>query len=64
MNSIKLNIVILADNLGKDLRIDKATIDERSISPLSPMPANFAETISAADFNHLLAYLLAQRGKQ
>ncbi len=58
------NIVILADNLGKDLRIDKATIDERSISPLSPMPANFAETISAADFNHLLAYLLAQRGKQ
>ncbi len=58
------NIVILADNQGKDVRIDKATIDERSISPLSPMPANIAETIGADDFNHLLAYLLTQRGKQ
>lgn len=58
------NIVILADPLGKDLRIDKKEIDERALSPLSPMPSNFAEQIGEADFHHLMAYLLRQRGKQ
>jgi putative heme-binding domain-containing protein len=57
-------VVILADKDGKDVRIDKATIDDRSVSPLSPMPSNFTEQIGAAEFNHLLAYLLAQSGKQ
>jgi putative heme-binding domain-containing protein len=57
------NIVILADPQGKDLRIDKATIDERGFSPLSPMPSNFAELLSEPEFHHLLAYLLGQRGK-
>ncbi len=58
------NIVILADKDGKDVRIDKAIIDERVVSPLSPMPSNFAELVSELEFNHLMAYLLAQRGKQ
>jgi hypothetical protein len=57
-------IVILADNQGKDVRIDKATIDTRVLSPLSPMPSNFAEQISEAEFHHLMAFLLSQRGKK
>ncbi len=56
-------VVILADKDGKDVRIDKANIDERTISPLSPMPGNFAELMSEPEFHHLMAYLLAQRGK-
>jgi hypothetical protein len=31
------------------------------VSPLSPMPANFAEQVPEADFHHLMAYLLALR---
>ena len=57
------NVVILADKDGRDVRIEKGTIDERRLSPLSPMPSNFAETIGDAEFHHLLAYLLSQRGK-
>src|SRR5262249_20489516 len=34
-------VVILADKDGKDTRIEKANIDDRVISPLSPMPSNF-----------------------
>jgi putative heme-binding domain-containing protein len=58
------NVVILADAQGKDVRIEKAQIEERSFSPLSPMPSNIAELISEPEFHHLMAYLLSQRGKQ
>jgi putative heme-binding domain-containing protein len=54
-------IVVVADAQGKEVRVPKATIDERTVSQLSPMPANVLEQISEADFYHLLAYLLAQR---
>jgi putative heme-binding domain-containing protein len=57
------NVVILADAQGKEVRTEKAQIDERTISPLSPMPGNFAELIGESEFHHLLAYLLNQRGK-
>src|ERR1019366_6102076 len=57
------NIVIVADKDGKDVRIDKAAIDERSLIPLSPMPSNFAELMSEPEFHHLMAYLLKQRAK-
>jgi putative heme-binding domain-containing protein len=57
------NIVILGNNEGKEVRVDKSTIDERIQIPLSPMPSNFTETIGEADFHHLMAYLLTQRGK-
>jgi putative heme-binding domain-containing protein len=55
-------IVVLADNQGKEQRYEKTRIDTREISPLSPMPANWAEQIAEKDFNSLMAYLLAQRG--
>ncbi len=57
-------IVILADAQGKEQRIPKKTISERQISPLSPMPANFAEAVPEDDLRHLLAYLLRQRVKE
>ncbi|MFM7150017.1 MAG: hypothetical protein ACKO23_09265, partial [Gemmataceae bacterium] len=52
-------VLVLADQQGKEVRVEKKDIEERGISPLSPMPANFLEQISESDFNHLLAYLLA-----
>jgi putative heme-binding domain-containing protein len=57
-------VIVLADAQGKEVRVSKANVQERSVGPLSPMPANFAEQISAADFNDLLAYLLSQRVKE
>ena len=56
-------VVVLADDKGKEVRIEKKQIEERTISPLSPMPANWADIIPAEEMNHLLAYLLAQRAK-
>jgi putative heme-binding domain-containing protein len=54
-------VVVLADAQGKEVRIPKKDIEERTVSQLSPMPGNLAEQIPEADFYNLLAYLLAQR---
>ena len=56
-------LIVLADNLGKEVRIPKADVEERRTSLLSPMPANFSETIKEEDFLHLMAFLLQQRPK-
>jgi len=58
------NILILADNQGKEVRIPLDEIEERAISPLSVMPANVQDLVSEADFVHLLGYLLSQRIEQ
>jgi putative heme-binding domain-containing protein len=52
---------VLADAQGKEVRVAKKDVEERSVSQLSPMPANYAEQIPEGDFYHLMAYLLAQR---
>jgi putative heme-binding domain-containing protein len=54
-------VVVLADVQGKEVRISKGMIQERTVSPLSPMPANLVEQVPESDFHHLMAYLLAQR---
>lgn len=54
-------ILVMADPQGKEVRVAKNTVEERVVSPLSPMPANLADVISEADFYHLLAFLLEQR---
>ncbi len=54
-------VIVLADDQGKEVRIEKKDVDERSLTQLSPMPANFATQISEDDLNHLMAYLLTQR---
>jgi putative heme-binding domain-containing protein len=56
-------ILVLADSQGKELRVAKAAVEERSTSQVSPMPGNFAEQIPENDFNHLLAYLLTLQSK-
>jgi putative heme-binding domain-containing protein len=57
-------VIVLADNLGKEVRVQKGTVDERTVVQLSPMPANLIDQIPEADYYHLLAYLLAQRPKE
>jgi hypothetical protein len=54
-------VVVLADQKGKEVRVEKGKIDERIVSQQSPMPANLADDIMEADFYNLMAYLLAQR---
>jgi putative heme-binding domain-containing protein len=54
-------VLILADSQGKELRIPKSSVEQRSISPLSPMPANLTDQIAEDDFYRLLAFLLSKR---
>lgn len=54
-------LLILADTTGKEIRLPLDEIDQREVSPLSPMPANVPDLLSEAEFYDLLAYLLAQR---
>jgi putative heme-binding domain-containing protein len=54
-------VLVLADAQGKEVRVPRSMIEERTASPLSPMPANLVDQIPEADFYDLLAYLLSQR---
>ena len=56
-------MIVLADNLGKEVRVAKGDVEDRRTSALSPMPANLSETIKEEDFHHLMAFLLQQRAK-
>ncbi len=55
--------VVLADATGKEIVVQKKTIQERRESESSLMPANFGDVITPDDFNSLLNYLLAQKGR-
>jgi putative heme-binding domain-containing protein len=52
-------VLVLADNQGKEVRVPVKDVEKRSTSQMSPMPANFAEQVSEADFYNLMAYLLS-----
>ncbi|MFN0051918.1 MAG: PVC-type heme-binding CxxCH protein [Planctomycetales bacterium] len=54
-------VAVLVDLQGKDQRISAAEVEESQLSPISPMPTNFAEAIPEEDFYHLLSYLLRQK---
>jgi putative heme-binding domain-containing protein len=54
-------VYVMADGEGKEVRVPRASVEDRTLSQLSPMPANFADQIPEADFYDLLAYLLAQQ---
>ncbi len=56
-------VFVLADSQGKEVRVPKKDVEERTLSQQSPMPANFADQLSEPDFYHLLAFLLAQQQK-
>jgi putative heme-binding domain-containing protein len=54
-------VYVLADQQGKEVHVPKKAVEERTVSPLSPMPANFADQLAPAEFNDLMAFLLEQR---
>lgn len=54
-------VVVLADPLGKDVRVPKGDIETRVVSQVSPMPANVPDLVPETDFYHLLAFLLSQQ---
>ncbi len=54
-------VLVLADDKGKEVRVDAADVAERKPSVLSPMPANLIEQIPEPDFYDLLAFLLEQK---
>lgn len=53
--------VVLADVKGEEITIPEDSIAEERKSRVSLMPANFAATLTEAEFNDLLAFLLAQK---
>jgi putative heme-binding domain-containing protein len=52
-------LIVLADSTGKELSVPKGSVERRAVSPLSPMPSNFAELIPPQDLNDLVAFLVA-----
>lgn len=54
-------VTVLVDTQGKEQRIAADEIEESQISPITPMPSNFADIIPETDFQHLLTYLLSQK---
>jgi putative heme-binding domain-containing protein len=54
-------ILVLVDNKGKEQRIPSGTVEQRTQSKLSPMPANVSDLLSPQELYDLLAYLLKQR---
>jgi hypothetical protein len=55
------DVVILVDGKGVQQRVAKADIEERKITPHSPMPANISEQIPETDFLNVVQFLLQQR---
>jgi hypothetical protein len=53
--------LILVDGKGEEVAVPVDSIDEKVPSKLSPMPANFVESLSEQDFRHLVTYLLSLR---
>jgi putative heme-binding domain-containing protein len=46
---------------GEEVRVPLADVEKRTVSSLSPMPPNLADTMSEEDFLHLIGYLLSQK---
>ena len=53
--------MVLVDSKGEEISVATVTINQNVLANLSPMPANFGETLSEEQFRHLLAYLLSLR---
>jgi putative heme-binding domain-containing protein len=54
-------LLVLADSTGKEITVPKAQLVERRESEVSLMPENFGETLSGADFNDLMAFLMSKK---
>jgi putative heme-binding domain-containing protein len=53
--------LILVDSKGEEISVATDSIDQNVLSNLSPMPANFGETLTEEQFRQLMAYLLSLR---
>jgi len=64
INGLKLReegeVLILADQQAKEVRIPRSQIDQRRTSPLSLMPSNLAEALKPQELYDLLAWLQSQ----
>ncbi len=56
-------LLFLADSQGKEIKINVDDIEERRKLILSPMPANFVDIVTEAEFYDLIAFLLTKRNK-
>jgi putative heme-binding domain-containing protein len=54
-------MLVMVDSQGKEIRVPKSSVEERTTSALSPMPANLIDQVDEADFYRLMAFLLAHR---
>jgi putative heme-binding domain-containing protein len=57
-------VLVFADNEGKEFRVATKEVETNRETNLSPMPANVADIVPEAEFRHLMAYLLAQRAAE
>ena len=53
--------LVLVDSKGEEISVPTNSIDQQILSNLSPMPANFGESLTAEQFRQLLAYLISLR---
>jgi putative heme-binding domain-containing protein len=53
--------LVLVDSKGEEISVATDSIEQQVLSNLSPMPANFGESLTDEQFRQLLAYLLALR---
>jgi putative heme-binding domain-containing protein len=54
-------IVVIADALGKEIRIPAADIEDQRRTKLSLMPANFSEVLKPSEVQDLVGFLLSQK---
>ncbi len=57
-------VYVLADNVGKEQRIPKADVDQKTTANTSAMPANLDTVMTEAEYYHLLRFLLEQKVKK
>ncbi len=49
--------VVFADTAGREVRVPRTAIEETTVTPLSPMPANMADQVDEAALLDLISYL-------
>ena len=54
-------VLVMVDSKGEEQRITLDEIEQRTISPLSPMPANVPALMTVEELSDLVGFLLSQR---
>ena len=55
--------VVMTDASGKLVRLDKRDLSDQRTDPISLMPGDYAQHLSALEIQNLVAYLQAQNGR-